>query len=270
MENKLVSTIIMATVGIILVGSLITAAVSASNESFYTTTTYSNAVVDDQITLSPITTESSKTLNVNSTNIVTDTGNIEYWDDAEYRNVILISENISVAATGDKTIYYALSDGWHTATSFTAAISAGTITYSVNEGDAVTISYSSGYVADPEGEFISCAADQTKYYSSVTFAQMLYTANYYTFIDGDGFKDGTEIAMNVTSEDVENTDGNVKTLTSITVYNQPLNSPCVMQKSIEYTHADNPGAVSLLGVIAPVMILAILVGVVGMIYLRRD
>ena len=272
MNNKLIPLVITLVVGIILAGSLLVPVLNDARGSFYNTVEYSNVTSESQIHLSAVTAETSNTLDVSSTGIVTNNGNIEYWEDTTYANVVLLTDLIYVSVTGVGAITVVTTSGSTTASSFSAVISAGELTYSVDGADAVTTTYAAGYTADPSGDFVSCTTSDPRYFVGDKFAQARYDNAFKAYVNGSGYSDGTEANMTVVSETVADTNNTVFKLTGIKyTSSKVLISLTVMENKVEYRYTDDPEVVSLLGAIAPIVIISLVVGAAGAIfYNRRD
>lgn len=253
----LIATIVFATVLVPIVGNL--------QSSYYEMVEYSNVENDNQIYLSAISTDTSNTINVESTGITSNTGVIPYWDDATFYNMILITDKIAVWVNGAGSIQVVTSSGIVTASVFTAVASAGSITYSVDSADAVQITYTYGYIATIDGEYVSCFNNVHRYYDSLNFAQCRYDSGLYVYVDGYKTKNGSEIPMTIESSDVAGTEGQVKDLTAIKyTQSRSLNSISVMEAKAVYTYTEHPTIVTLLGVIPIFVVISIL-----MIVIRR-
>lgn len=272
MKNNVLTIVITLVMAVILTGSLLMPTLDSAAESYYHEVEYSNISGTNQIYLSPVNAETSNTINVSSENIVTNGGTIEYWEDTAFSNVVLLTDSIYVVVSGAGVITITTANGTSQATSsFTAVVSAGEITYSIDEQATIQITYTAGYIADPNGAYVSCPTSFTRYYDSMNFAQIRYDSGYYAFIDGNGYKDGSAYSMDVTSSEVSDTDGTVHTLTSIKYTStKSLTSVCVMEKVAIYGYTDNPGIVSLLGAIGPIVICSILLTAVSALVIRRN
>ena len=187
---------------------------------------------------------------------------------------MLLTDLMYVSVTGAGVITVVTTSGTATtsATSFSAVISAGEITYSIGGADSVTTTYTSGYVADPSGKFVSCTTSDDRYYSANTFAQTRYDNAFKAYIDGAAYSNGTSTTMTVHSDAVADTNNTVFKLTGINyTTTKMLNSLCVMENIVEYRYTNEPGIVSLLGAIAPLVIIGLVITAVGAIfYNRRD
>lgn len=273
MNNKIIVSTVLVAVVIILTATVLMPVLKDAQDGLYEETKYSNISGENQIHLSPVNAETSNTLNVTATNIVTDKGTIEYWSDTTYSNVVLLTDSIYVLVTGAGAISVITASGTTTpTTSFTAVVSAGEITYSIDGADSVTKTYKAGYVADPNGSHVSCPTSQTRYFDSQNFAQCRADGGaFYAYIDGVAYKDSADFTMNVNSSVVADTDDQVSTLTSINyTTSKTLNSTCVMENDAEYRYTTSPALVDLLGAIAPIVIIAIVVAAIGVFLVRRE
>lgn len=268
MEVKNIATII---VGVIVACAVAIPVIGAATDSLYIKQGFDNMTEDYQTTLSPINESSSNTLDIASTGITTNNGTIAYWEDTTVANVMLICENIYVAAYGNGNISVVTADGVTSdVTRFTADISAGEITYSINSADVVTTTYTKGYVADPNGEYVSCQNTATKYFDDVKIAQCRYDSGLRVFIDGTGYNNGVEANVTVRSTPVADTDDQVKTLDGLYyTSSRALNSAVVMEKTAYYIHTEEPQLANMISIIPILIITGLIIGAIS-VFVRRE
>lgn len=274
MKGNLLTIVITLTVGVILAATILAPALSDAIESNYIKGSYSNVVNDSQISLKPIDQNTSNTLNIDSTGITTAEGVISYWEDSTYINMVLITDTLLVTVSGAGSISTIEATGTATAniTSFTAVISAGALTYSINGGDAVSTTYAKGYIATLNGNYTSTLPAETKYTDSNNFAEgRARSGVYYVYIDGTGYANGVETTSNVTKTPVDGTDNQVSTIDEIKVGSWVMSTAYVVEKTANYRYTENSGIVALYGAILPLVIVALLLGAIGaVVYTRRE
>ena len=272
MKTNILTLVITLVVGIILAGGLLAPVLSDATESYYTKGSYSNIVNEDQISLKAIDADSSNTLNIDSTGITTTEGVIPYWTDTTYTNAVLITDTIMVTVTGTGAISTIQATGAVTTnnTSFTAVISAGSLTYSIDGGDAVSTTYTNGYVAAMEGDYVSTLPAETKYVDSDNFAQgRARQGVYYVIIDGVGYANGVQTTSNIAKTPIDGTDDQVFQLGEVKVGNWVLSTAAVVEKSANYRFTDEPGIVGLYGAILPIVIVTLVLCALGAVFYTR-
>lgn len=271
-QSKLIKRLMATIISIILIGVILIPVVSGMQDSFYETEEYTNVEKESAIFMSAVNSTTSNTLNVDSSGITVGSGVIPYWSESADFNVVLLTNTIGVVVNGSGAITISDSTGTTTGTSFTAIISAGEITYSVDSGDSVTIPYVSGYVAALQGDYVSCYQNTHKYFDSTNFAQFRYDSVFKAYVDGVSYSNGSVVsdyALHYT--EVDGTDGQVKDLSAINyTSSRALNSVMVLEANAEYKHTDDQSVVTLLGIIPILTLIAVLISVINFVSNRRD
>lgn len=268
---KILNIVITATLAIILLGTLLTPIVSDAQNDLRTEHIYTSEGAYAHL----------DKLEVTDSHVLTWAGGKLTIDDVEYplwssgAGVAFLSDNVGLYVSNGN-LYIGVSGAaqaaLYSASTLSLIASAGEITYSINDADAVQTTYTMGYILDNDGKYITTDDTTALYYTNNSQISGYRSDGgvLYVMIDGNSFTDGTHVAdFTIAGTDVEGTDGNVKTLSSVKFSSKGL-STFVLPEKVSYWTDDNPAAISLLGALPIIVIAGLVVGVVGALFIRKN
>lgn len=267
---KILNVVITLALSIILLGALLVPVISDAQTGLKTEHTYTSEGAAAHM----------DKLEVSDSHTLTWQGGILTVDGVEYPlwtspvGVAFLTESLGLYVSKGN-LYIGQSGqaqaALYSASTLSLIASAGQITYSINDADAIQTTYTSGYILSNDGKYITGESTTNKYYtdSMQVSGYRSDSGVLYIMIDGKSYTDGTnQTNFRVDGTDVEGTDGNVKTLDGVFYSGRGL-SAYVIPETVSYWTEDNPAAIALLGALPVLIIAALIVAAVGVIYIRR-
>lgn len=221
-------------------------------------TTFSNDDEDtDQIRLTRFDTFGSYTLDYSSaTGKLTVNGQV-YTPTNSGLQIAFMTDTIQfrVSSSTSSLVSIATETPFNNAvTSLSLVASAGNITYSIDEGDAVQTTYYNAFIYNPEGGYINVS---TPYFNNINqLAGFRYDSGDYVYWLGTAYADGAATTFNVNSTEVADTQGQVRQLENIKYTASKSLSNVIAPISVDSVIPINPALSGLVLIIPVLMIIA--------------
>lgn len=271
MTENVVKTTVAIVVSVIVFAAILVPAISAAQKDLTTEHIYVSenprANLDKlEITDSHVLTWADSTLTIDD---------VVYPLNADGSYIPFLTENVALYVSGGNLYLGQATQTQISLSSKTLSLiaSAGEITYSIDDADAIQTTYTMGYILDNDGKYISGSVDSGKKYftsNSQVSGYRTDSSTMYVMIDGNSFTNGTHVSdFTIDSHNAEGTDGEIKELDAVRYSGRGLTAFIVLDQ-VSYITEDNPVAISLLGALPIIVIAGLIVGIAGTLFIRKN